>query len=133
MMMIIFSFIFAMMLPLLLQIPLVYGLEMDVKCTLYENSGDNENGGTVDVRIFVLGLKGNTGYTAEVIPDHNQPTSVTKTTDYEGIFWAVAKIPNGEKSLLFKVNLYEGKDIDGDVVASGDDDAPCHPLPFFEK
>ena len=133
--MIIFSFIFAMMLPPLLQIPLVYGLEMDVKCTIYEeNSGDDENGGgTVDVRILVLGLKGNNDYTAEVIPDHNPPTSITATTDYEGIFWVVAKIPNGEKSLLFKVNLYEGKDIDGNVVASGDDDAPCHPLPLFAK
>jgi hypothetical protein len=69
--MIIFSFIFAMMLPLLLQVPLVYGLEMDVKCTIYENSDDDENGGTVDVRILVLGLKPNSDYTAEVIPDHN--------------------------------------------------------------
>src|SRR5918994_1760611 len=131
--MIVSSFIFATMLSLLSQIPLVYGLEMDVKCTIYENSGDDENGGTVDVRILVLGLKPNNDYTAEVIPDHNPPTRVTDTTDYEGIFWAVPKIPNGEKSLLFNVNVYEGKDIDGDLVASGDDDAPCHPLPLFDE
>jgi len=130
---IIFSFIFAMILSLLLETHLVYGLEMDVKCTIYENSADDENGDTVDVRIFVLGLKGNNEYTAEVIPDHNLPKSITATTDYEGIFWVVAKIPNGEKSLLFNVNLYEGKDIDGNVITSGDDDAPCHPLPFFKE
>ena len=131
-MIIIFSFIFAMMLSLLLQIHLVYGLEMDVKCTIYGNS-DDENGDNVDVRILVLGLKANNYYTSEVIPDHNLPTSVTAKTDYEGIFWVVAKIPNGEKSLLFNVNLYEGKDSDGDVIASGDDDSPCHPLPLFNK
>ena len=131
--MIIFSFIFAMVLSSLLQIPFVYGLEMDVKCTIYEDSGDDENGGTVDVRILVLGLKPNNDYTAEVIPDHNLPTSITATTDYEGIFWTVVKIPNGEKSLLFNVNVYEGKDIDGELVASGDDDAPCHPLPLFDE
>jgi hypothetical protein len=129
---IIFSFIFAMISSSLLQIPVVYGLEMDVKCTIYENS-DDENGDNVDVRILVLGLKPNNDYTAEVIPDHNLPTSVTDTTDYEGIFWAVAKIPNGEKSLLFNVNVYEGKDIDGDVVASGDDDTPCHTIPSSDK
>ena len=106
---------------------------MDVKCTIYGNSDYDENGDNVDVRILVLGLKGNNYYTAEVIPDHNLPTSVTAKTDYEGIFWVVAKIPNGEKSLLFKVNLYEGKDIDGDLVVSGDDDTPCHPIPSFDK
>ena len=130
--MIVSSFIFATMLSLLSQIPLVYGLEMDVKCTIYENS-DDENGDNVDVRILVLGLKPNNDYTAEVIPDHNLPTSVTDTTDYEGIFWAVAKIPNGEKSLLFNVNVYEGKETDGELVASGDDDTPCHTIPSFEK
>ena len=131
-MLIIFSFIFAMILSLHLQISSVYGVEMDVKCTVYENS-DDENGDNVDVRILAIELKGNNDYTAEVIPDHNIPTSVTAKTDYEGIFWAVAKIPNGEKSLLFKVNLYEGKDIDGDLVVSGDDDTPCHPIPSFDK
>ena len=130
--MIIFSFIFAMILSLLLQISLVYGVEMDVKCTVYENS-DDENGNNVDVRILAIELKGNNVYTAEVIPDHNIPTNVTAITDYEGIFWAVAKIPHGEKSLLFNVNLYEGKGIEGDLVASGDDDTPCHPIPSFDK
>ena len=122
----------AIILSLLLQIHLVYGLEMDVKCTIYENS-DDENGDNVDVRILVIGLNINNYYTAEVKSDHNLPTSVTAKTDYEGMFWAVAKIPNGEKSLLFNVNLYEGKDIDGDFVASGDDDTPCHPIPSFDK
>jgi hypothetical protein len=121
-----------MILSLLLQISLVYGVEMDIKCTIYENS-DDENGDNVDVRILAIELKGNNDYTAEVIPDHNLPTNVTDKTDYEGIFWAIAKIPNGEKSLLFKVNLYEGKDIDGDLVVSGDDDTPCHPIPSFDK
>lgn len=128
----IFLFIFAMVLSLLLQISLVYGVEMDIKCTIYENS-DDENGDNVDVRILAIELKGNNDYTAEVIPDHNSRTTVTDKTDYEGIFWAIAKIPNGEKSLLFKVNLYEGKDIDGDLVVSGDDDTPCHPIPSFDK
>ena len=130
-MMIIFSFIFAMILSLLLQISLVYGVEMDVKCTVYENS-DDENGDNVDVRILAIGLKGNNDYTVEVIPDHNLPTSVTAKTDYEGMLWVVAKIPNGEKSLLFNVELYEGKANDGDVVASGDDDSPCHSIPSYD-
>ena len=84
-MMIVFSSIFTMILSLFLQIHLVYAVEMDVKCAIYENS-DEENGDNVDVRILVLGLKGNNEYTAEVIPDHNLPTSVTAKTDYEGIF-----------------------------------------------
>jgi hypothetical protein len=128
----IFSFIFALILSLLSQVHVVYGVEMDVKCAIYENS-DDEKGDNVDVRILAIGLNGNDDYTAEVIPDHNQPTSVTANTDYEGIFWVVAKIPNGEKSLLFNVNVYEGKDIDGDVVASGDDDTPCHTIPSSDK
>jgi hypothetical protein len=68
-----------------------------------------------------------------VIPDHNLPASVTSKTDYEGIFWAVAKIPNGEKSLLFNVNLHEGKDINGNLVASGDDDTPCYPISLYDN
>jgi len=131
-MMIIFSFVFAMILSLLLQIQLVYAIEMDVKCAIYKNS-DAENGDNVDVRILVIGLKENKDYTAEVIPDHNLPTSLTAKTDYEGIFWAIAKIPNGEKSLLFKVNLYDGKGLHGDLVASGDDDTPCHSISLFDK
>ena len=126
------SFTFTIILSLTLQIQFVYGLEMDVKCAVYENS-DEENGDNVDVRILAIGLKGNSDYTVEVIPDHNLPTSVTSKTDYEGIFWAVAKIPNGDKSLLFNVNLYEGKDINGDLVVSGDDDTPCYPISLFEN
>jgi hypothetical protein len=102
---------------------------MDVKCTVFKHS-DDDNGDNVDVRIFLLGLKPNTEYTAHVIPDHNPPSSVTTKTDYEGIFWTVAKIPNGENSLLFKVDIYEGNDTNGSVVAEGDDDAPCYPIQF---
>lgn len=100
---------------------------MDVKCTVYEGS-DDENGDNVDVRTFVMGLKGNSSYTAEFIPDHNPSITVTAKTDPEGIFWAVAKILNGERSLLFRVNVYEGSGIDGQLVASGDDDAPCYSI-----
>ena len=132
--MILFSFLVALTLSLslLLQTNLVYGAEMDVKCAIYKNS-DDEKGDNVDVRILVVGLQGNNDYTAEVIPDNNPPTSVTLETDYEGIFWAVAKIPNGEQSSLFKVNLYEGEGIDGYLVTSGDDDTPCYPISSFDK
>ena len=132
--MILFYFIVAMTLTssLLLQTLSVYGAEMDVKCAIYKDS-DNEKGDNVDVRILVIGLQGNNDYTAEVIPDNNPPTSVTSETDYEGIFWAVAKIPNGEQSSLFNVNLYEGKGIDGDLVTSGDDETPCYPISSFAK
>jgi hypothetical protein len=132
--MILFSFIVAMTLSLslLLQTNLAYSAEMDVKCAIYKNS-DNEKGDNVDVRILVIGLQGNNDYTAEVIPDNNPPTSVTSETDYEGIFWAVAKIPNGEQSSLFNVNLYEGKGIDGALVTSGDDDSPCYGISSFDK
>jgi hypothetical protein len=130
--MILVSFTFTIILSLTLQIHFVYGLEMDIKCAVYENS-DDENGDNVDVRILAIGLNGNSDYTAEVIPDHNFPTSVTSKTDYEGIFWAVAKIPNGDKSLLFNVNLYEGKDINGALVASGNDDTPCYPISLFDN
>jgi hypothetical protein len=132
--MILFYFIVAMTLSLsfLLQTHSVFGAEMDVKCAIYKDSG-NEKGDNVDVRILVIGLQGNNDYTAEVIPDNNPPTSVTSETDYEGIFWAVAKIPNGEQSSLFNVNLYEGKGIDGDLVTSGDDETPCYPISSFDK
>jgi hypothetical protein len=102
----------------------LHGLDIDVKCTVYQDNNDESD--DVDVRILVMGLKSNSEYTAEVIPDHNQPTDVTTKTDSEGIFWAVAKVPDGENSLLFKVNFYEGKDTDNTKVVSGDDDAPCH-------
>ena len=111
---------------------LVLGIDMDVKCTVYVHS-DDANGDNVDVRIFVMGLKANSSYTAEVIPDHNLPTTVTTKTDYEGIFWVVAKVLNGDKSLLFKVNVYEDNGTGGHLVASGDDDAPCYRILPFKK
>jgi len=110
---------------------IVLGLDMDVKCTIYQHS-DDENGDNVDVRTLVMGLKGNSDYTAQVIPDHNLPTNITTKTDSEGIFWVVAKVPNGERSLLFKVNVYEGNGTDGHLVASGDDDAPCYRIRPFK-
>jgi hypothetical protein len=103
----------------------VQAIEMDVKCTVYEHS-DDVNGNNVDVRILVMGLQPNNTYTAKVMPDHNPPTSVTTETDYDGIFWVIAKIPNGEKSILFNVNVYQGNNTDGQLVSSGDDDAPCY-------
>jgi len=105
---------------------IVHGFAMDVKCTVYQNGDDDIH--DVDVRILVMGLKGNSSYTAEVIPDHNPPTNVTTKTDSDGIFWVVAKVPNGEHSLLFKVNIYEGKGSDRNLVVSGDDDAPCQSI-----
>ena len=101
-----------------------YALDMDVKCAIYRHS-DDENGDNVDVRTFVMGLKGNTHYTTEILPDHNPNTTAITKTDSEGIFWIVTKVPNGEYSLLFKVNVYEGNGTDGKVVAIGDDNAPC--------
>jgi len=75
-----------------------------------------------------MGLKGKTNYTVEIIPDHNPKLTATTKTDSEGIFWIVVKVPNGEYSLLFKVNVYEGNDTGGRLVATGDDDAPCTPI-----
>jgi hypothetical protein len=72
-----------------------------------------------------MGLKSNSEYIAEVIPDHNPSPSVTTKSDTDGTFCAVAKVPNGEKSLLFKVNVYERNGTDMHLMASGDDDAPC--------
>jgi len=100
---------------------------MDVKCAIYQHS-DDEHGDNVDVRTLVMGLKDNTTYTAEIIPDHNPSSTVTTKTDSEGIFWAVAKVPNGEYSLIFKVKVYEGRSNNGRLVATGDDDAPCAPI-----
>jgi len=111
---------------------MTYSLDIDVKCTVYQGS-DDENGDNVDVRTFVMGLKGNSDYTAEVIPDHSPSTTVTTKTDSEGIFWIVAKVPNGEKSLLFKVNVYEGNGTEENIVASGDDDAPCYQISQQKK
>lgn len=103
---------------------MTYSIDMDVKCTVYQHS-DDKNGNNVDVRIFVMGLKPSSDYTAKVMPDHNPPMNAKSKTDYEGIFWTVGKVPNGEKSLLFKVNVYEGNGTGGKLVAAGDDDAPC--------
>ena len=107
----------------------VFAVEIDVKCAVYKQ-GDEEFENNVDVRIFVLGLKPNTTYTANVIPDHNPPSSIATTTDYEGILWAVSKIADGENSLLFKVDIFEGYGTNGRRVATGDDDAPCYPIRF---
>ena len=106
---------------------LANSLEMDVKCAVYVDSND-QNDDNVDVRTYVLGLKAYSTYTVNVIPDHNPPTTVTAKTDQDGNFWAVAKIFNGERSLLFKVKLYEGNATAGNLIASGDDDAPCYTI-----
>jgi hypothetical protein len=103
---------------------------MDVKCAVYRGS-DDKNGDNVDVRIFVLGLKNNTDYSAQVMPDHNPPVTVTTKTDSEGIFWVAVKVPNGDKSTLFNVNIYQGNNTDGRIVATGDDDAPCYDIRPF--
>lgn len=107
----------------------VFSVETDVKCTVYKQD-DDDNGNNVDVRILILSLKPNSEYTAFVMPDHNPPASVTTKTDYEGILWTVAKIPNGENSLSFKVDIYEGNDTNGSLVATGDDDAPCYRIQY---
>lgn len=109
--------------PFLLSLsyPNIDGVHIDVKCTLYGN-------GDTDVRIYVMGLKGNTEYTAEIIPDHNPPFTVTSETDTQGILWVVPKVQNGGISLDFKVSIYEGKDVSNLVVITGDDDAPCRSL-----
>lgn len=113
-------------------VSVVNSLEMDVKCTVYEDS-DVKNANNVDVRTYVLGLKANSTYTAFVMPDHNPPVIVSAKTDQDGSLWTVAKIPNGEFSLLFKVNVYEGNGTVGRLVASGDDDAPCYGILPFNK
>lgn len=102
---------------------------MDVECAVYEHS-DDVNGNDVDVRIFLQGLKADYDYTAKVTPDHNPSTNVTSKTDSDGIYWAIAKIPNGEKSLIFNVDVYEGKNTNGQFIASGSDNAPCFGIAF---
>jgi hypothetical protein len=127
------TLIFALLVLLLSStIYMTYSIDMDVKCTVYQHS-DDKNGNNVDVRIFVMGLKPSSDYTAKVIPDHNPPMNTKSKTDYEGIFWTVGKVPNGEKSLLFKVNVYEGNGTGGKLVAAGDDDAPCDGIPPFKN
>jgi hypothetical protein len=126
--MILISIIFAVFIIILFLLnAAAQAIDMDVKCTVYEHS-DDENGNNVDVRILVMGLKVNNSYSAEVLPDHNPTLSVTTKSDYEGIFWVVAKILNGEKSTLFNVKVYEGTSANGRLVASGSDDAPCYGL-----
>ena len=108
--------------------PRAHGVDMDVKCTVYEHE-DDENGNDVDFRILVMGLKADNDYTAKVLPDHNPPTNVTTKSDSDGIFWVIAKIPHGEKSTLFTVNVYKGNNADGSLVSTGNDDAPCYGIP----
>lgn len=119
-----FAFLFIIFISALSE---TLAIDMDVKCAVYRDDS-NTNGDNVDVRIFLLGLKPNTEYTAVVIPDHNQPITVTAQTDYEGIFWYVAKIPSGDLSLLFKVEIYEGNSTDGNIIVKGDDEAPCYEI-----
>ena len=98
-----------------------YGLDIDVRCTIYED--DN-----VDVRIYALGLKANSSYTARIVPDESPAVSITGESDSQGIFWAVAKINNGDKDSIFKVVLYEGKNTSGHIIAQGDDREPCRQI-----
>ena len=110
----------------------VNGVQIDVKCTQYVQS-ENDNQGVVDVRIFALDLKPNSTYTAKVTPDDNPQVRISSTSDYEGILWIIAKIPNGDKNTLYKVDIYEGIDEKGKLIASGDDDAPCKRIRFSDE
>ena len=120
------SLVFVPFLMSFLSYPNITGMHMDVKCTVYQN-------GDVDVRVLVMGLKANNDYTAKIMPDHNPPVTVTTKTDSEGILWVVSKIVNGEISLDFKASVYEGKGVSNPVVVTGDDDAPCRPLPIVDS
>jgi len=121
-----FLLVLAPFLVSFLSYPNITGMHMDVKCTVYQN-------GDVDVRVLVIGLKANNDYTARVMPDHNPPVTVTTKTDSEGILWVVSKIVDGEISLDFKASVYEGKGVSDPVVVTGDDDAPCRPLPIDDS
>jgi hypothetical protein len=99
----------------------VHGLNMDVRCTIFEN--DN-----VDVRVYVHGLKANSFYTAEVVPDESPALNVTGRSDSQGIFWAVAKIYNGDMDSVFNVTLHEGQNTSGRILVHGDDREPCHQI-----
>jgi hypothetical protein len=103
-----------------------YGLDIDVRCAIHEND-------SVDVRILVLGLKANSLYTAEIIPDKSPPVNVTGESDSQGIFWVVAKVDNGDDDSFFKVTLREGKNASGRVIAHGDDREPCHQILTSER
>ena len=61
---------------------------------------DDKNGDKVDVRIFVLGLKPITDYFVIVKADHNPRTSLVSKADFEGLFWAVVKIPMGNGAVF---------------------------------
>jgi hypothetical protein len=80
---------------------------------------------TLMLEFFVIQLKPNATYVAKVSPDKNPDTTAISKTDYKGIFWVVAKIPNGKKSGLFKVDIYERNNTYGKAIVSGVDDAPC--------
>jgi len=113
--------VFAPMMMSFLSYPSLNGLHMDVKCTVYQN-------GDVDVRVLVLGLKDNKDYTINIIPDHNPPFTLSSKTDFDGILWSVSKIVNGQISLDFKANVYEGHNLSNPPVIAGNDDAPCREL-----
>jgi len=100
-------------------------LDIDVKCTIF----DNDN---VDVRIYVPGLRANSFYTAEIVPDKSPAVSVTGESDSQGVFWAVAKVNNGDKDSIFKVTLHEGTNASGRILAYGDDREPCHQISTSE-
>lgn len=100
---------------------LAHGLDIDVKCTIFENN-------TVDVRIYALGLKSNSFYTAEVVPDESPALNITGVSDSQGIFWAVAEVNNGDRNSVFNVTLHEGHNASGHIVAYGDDREPCHQI-----
>jgi hypothetical protein len=98
-----------------------YGLDIDVRCTIYED-------GNVDVRIYSLGLKANSSYTARVVPDESPAVSVTGESDSQGVYWVVAKVNNGDEDSIFEVTLYEGKNAAGQIITQGDDREPCHQI-----
>jgi hypothetical protein len=102
-------------------INLAHGLDIDVKCTIFENDD-------VDVRIYALGLNANSYYTAEVVPDESSPLNITGVSDSQGIFWAVAKVNNGNRDSIFNVTLHEGHNASGRIVIYGDDREPCHQI-----
>jgi hypothetical protein len=106
--------------------PAPWKFDIDVKCTIFEN--DN-----VDVRIYVPGLKTNSFYTAEIVPDNSLAVIVTGESDPQGVFWEVAKVNNGDKYSIFKVTLHEGPNASGRVLAYGDDREPCHQISTSEQ
>ena len=91
---------------------LAHGLDIDVKCTIFEND-------TVDVRIYALGLKANSSYTARIVPDESPAVSITGESDSQGVFWVVAKINNGDEDSIFKDELHEGKNASGHIIVYG--------------